>query len=346
MTATGLIPRKRLERIPRHLRLAHEYCFFLHDQCVHLLAQYEAASAHTVKIKFKNKAEAKRFAELAEDNAIDALRGTGYPEEARRVILNTITMAMVSDTLHHLFEGLKCLEKRKTVVALNLLRKPLTDNLIYLAWMLGDEDGFFEAFSSGDPARLSPSAVGNVRSVILQQALDQTKVASALSADFVREALFDRKNPHGLQGLFQHAVHLVTVQHIELRTSPENFNFIFKSHTDDDIYASVYEQLPDLMLYLSHVILELFERVEPMDHGAKTAFETRSMFGLYLVERSGTGQEVMDRLAKALTPVVSCGVCKTPVVITPHNASRIVLTESFRCTACRRVQPFPFAWLF
>lgn len=335
-----------MERIPRELRLAHEYCFFLHDQCVHLLAQYEAAGAHSVKIKFRSQEEAKRFSQLAQGGAIDALRATGYPAEARRVILNTITIAMVSDTLHHLFEALKCLEKRKAVVAFNLLRKPLTDDLIYLAWMLGDEDGFFEAFSSGDAARLSANAVGNVRTTILQKALDETKVASAISADFVREALFDRKNPHGLQGLFQHAVHLVTVQHIELRTSPENFNFIFKNHADDDIYASVYEQLPHLMLYLSHIILELFERIAPMDPGAKFGFETRSMFGLYLVERGDTGQDVVDRLTKTLTPDVGCGDCETPLVVTMHNASRIVLTESFRCTACRRVQPFPFAWLF
>ena len=39
-------PRNRLRWIPQDLQLAHEYCFFLHDECVRLLAEYEAVRAH------------------------------------------------------------------------------------------------------------------------------------------------------------------------------------------------------------------------------------------------------------------------------------------------------------
>lgn len=131
MTAIGLIPQSRMARIPKGERLAHEYCFFLHDECVSLLKQYEEAEALHVKVKFRSKVEADLFEGLANDDSIEALRAAGYPKQARRVILNTITMAMVSDCLHHLFEALKCLEKRKSVVALNLLRKPLMDSLLY-----------------------------------------------------------------------------------------------------------------------------------------------------------------------------------------------------------------------
>ena len=161
-SSCSLIPRNRLNRIPQELRLAHEYCFFLHDQCVALLVQYEAADAHTVTFKFRDGAEAKRFSKLAKKDAVDALRETGHLVEARRVILNTITMAMVSDSLHHIFEALKCIEKRKTVVALNLLRKPLTDSLVHLSWMLGDEDAFYKAFSAGQPEALTLKRLGNI----------------------------------------------------------------------------------------------------------------------------------------------------------------------------------------
>ena len=40
---------------------------------------------------------------------------------------------MVSDCLHHVYKALRCLEKRKVIVALNLLRKPLTDKFLYLS---------------------------------------------------------------------------------------------------------------------------------------------------------------------------------------------------------------------
>ena len=67
---------------------------------------------------------------------------------------------MVSDCLHHLYEALCCMEKRKVIVAHNLLRKPLTDNLMYLSWMLGDEDAFYAAFTaeSGDDGGFAPVA--------------------------------------------------------------------------------------------------------------------------------------------------------------------------------------------
>ena len=38
-----LIPRNRLRWIPRHLRLAYEYCFFLDDESTRLLVEYEGA---------------------------------------------------------------------------------------------------------------------------------------------------------------------------------------------------------------------------------------------------------------------------------------------------------------
>jgi len=347
MTATGLIPRRRLANIPRELRLAHEYCYFLHDQGVHLLGQYEAARAHIVTTKFKNRRDAKTFQKLAgEGDAVSAMRTIGYTAEARRVVLNTITMAMVSDCLHHIFEALQCFEKRKFVVALNLLRKPLVDNLVYLSWMLGDEDSFYQAFSSGDPEALSPRKLGNFRSKIIAQALAKTDVADVLTPELVLGAIFDPKNQHGLYGVFQHAVHLVTVDRPELRTSPENFNFIFKSPYDDDTYHSVYEQLPGLLLYLMHVMLELFQRMAAMDPGAKRAFEVRSIFGLYLVEGGDNFDYVLKCFTNVLAPELCCPDCKAPLKITLHNASRIVLTESFRCTTCRVVAPFPFAWLF
>lgn len=131
MTATGrLIPRRRLRWIPKHLRLAHEYAFFLHDEAGRLLVEYEGAEAHFVKVKFKSKRDAKAFDNPEDSSGLTVLRKLGYEKQARRVILNQITMAMVSDCLHHIYEALICLEKRKVIVACNLLRKPLLPHTV------------------------------------------------------------------------------------------------------------------------------------------------------------------------------------------------------------------------
>jgi hypothetical protein len=341
-----LIPRSRLGWIPGDLQLAHEYCFFLQDEGVRLLVQYEAAKANVVAVQFRNKAEAKQFNKLAEkEDTITAMRAIGYEAEARRVVLNQITMAMVSDCLHHIYEALRCLEKRKVVVALNLLRKPLTDNLLYLSWMLGDEDGFYNAFTTKSPKGITASILKGRRAEILSNALAKTEVADVLRSEFIDRTLFEQANESGFQKLFQHAVHLITAQRVELQTTPENFNFIFKKYTDDDLYELIYYALPHMLLYLSHVIFCLFEQIAAPEGGGKRAFHTRSILGLYLVEGGENGTHALERV-EGIVNAAFCPDCDSGLKITPHNAGRLLLTESFRCTACRRVQPFPFSWLF
>lgn len=340
-----LIPRNRLARIPSSLHLAHEYCFFLHDESARILVEYEGANAHVVSVKFRNKSEAKAFKDRAtKEDTIAAMRACGYEAAARRVILNQITLAMVSDCLHHIYEALRCLEKRKVIVALNLLRKPLTDNLLYLSWILGDEDEFFHAFTTSSPKGITSSFLKERRADILSKGLSQTKVSDVLTVGFVNKTLFDRTYPSGLQMLFQHAVHLVTTLHVELETTPENFNFIFKNYADDDVYDVIYYGLPHVLLYLSHVIMGLFGRIAPAEAGSAKAFEERSILGLYLVE----GGENEANAIKHLTGLtrISCPSCQSGLKVTAHNAARLSLTDSYRCTKCQRVHPFPFSWTF
>lgn len=343
---SNLIPPKRLKLIPKEMRLAHEYCFFLHDEFTRILVEYETKNAHLLSLKFKNKKERKLFAETEKSSdVITALRAIGRHDEARRGILSTITLAMVSDCAHHIYESLKCFEKRKIVPAFNLLRKPLLDNLMYIAWMVADEDDFYKTFTSGDPKKISPNMIGNRRKEILQKAIEKTELNGIVDADEIISIVFDIKYPDGLYGLFQHAVHLVTVQRIEIQTLPENFNFIFKSPLDDDIYEALYSQLPTVLLFLAHAILVLFERISPADEGSKKAFTFRTINAYRLLHEGGAVAltEIMNGI---LSSKLKCSECASPFRVTPHNTARLLLSESYRCPQCRRVLPFPFSWIF
>lgn len=346
MTTSGLIPRRRMRWIPAEHRLAHEYCYFLHDESARLLVEYEKAEAHLVSIDFANKKEEKLFKKVAKTDAIEAMRLIGHHDAARRVILNTITMALVSDCLHHVYEALQCMEKRKSIVAFNLLRKPLTDNLLYLSWMFGDENSFFNSFMKGDPTLLTQKQLGNRRVTIVADALRQTALSSILDADFIVDSIFEAKNAQGLYGAMQQAVHLITAQRAEVRTDPQNFNFVFKNHTDNDVYDGVYDLLPPLLLYLAHVMLGLFERIKPMDEGAKSAFVFRTTHGLSLIGDADEVRAIRTLLTSLLQPHCSCAHCDAPLTVTTHNAARILLTDSCRCTSCRRAMGLPFSWLF
>lgn len=343
--SVGLIPRKRLQWIPRRLQFAHEYCFFLHDEAVRALAEYEAAEANAVSFKFRDKNEARRFnSRAAKLGPIQAMRDLGYHLEAREVILNQITFAMVSDCMHHIFEGLRCLEKRKVVVAMNLMRKPLTDNLLYLAWIAGDAANFYDCFVANSPRGIAASIVKARRQEIIESAIEKIGLRDIMDADLLNEMLFKQAAPNGLQRLFQHAVHLVTVQRPELLTEPENFNFIFWPYEDDDLYELIYGCLPLALLFLSQVILALFERMKPPDPGSLAAFRTRALIGFGLSQ----GYDKHTDLLALLEPlsVLNCETCGASLNVTPHNAARLALTDTYRCSACRRIQPFPLSWLF
>lgn len=287
-----------------------------------------------------------RFAEIAnESDAIEALQQLGYTSEARRVVMNTISLAMIADCLHHLYEALKCLEKRKLVVALNLLRKPLKESLIYLAWMYEDSDDFYAEFMRGSPHGLSQSRLGNTRREILASAIRKLDSGYCFDVESLIQAVYRRENPDGLERYFQHAVHLVTTKYEVTRTSPQNFNFIFKNPLDDDVYEVVYGCLPYVLCFLSFIVIELFNEMKGMDKGARSAFRMRAILGMQVTEGSGAS-ELAQALIGVLETNVSCPDCEQDLKVTRYNMARILLTESYRCTSCRRSQSLPFSYLF
>src|SRR5262249_49240081 len=100
-----------------------------------------------------------------------------------------------------------------------------------------------------------------------QHPVKKTAVASVTKPASL--TLFDRKSSQSLELAFQHAVHLIANIHVELRTTPQNFNFISKSYPEDDTYEGAYKWLPYALLFLCHVIMALYDRMHPMDEGAR-----------------------------------------------------------------------------
>ena len=146
--------------------------------------------------------------------------------------------------------------------------------------------------------------------------------------------------------MFQHAVHLITAERIEIKTSPENFNFIFKNPGEDDIYEALYVTLPTVLLYLAHVILALYERIQPPTPGARKAFVFRTVNAYRFLHQEGGRAALAEVMGEAFSPHIKCPGCATPLKVTEYNAMRLLLTESFRCTHCRHNQPFPLSWIF
>lgn len=341
-----LIPTSRLKWLPADTRLAHEYCFFLHDEFARMLVEYEHADAHKVKFKLASAREGERIEVLAKQtDPVSALRALGRDAEARRVVLNTITMAMVSDCAHHIYEALRCFEKAKIIPGFNLLRKPLLDSLMYFTWMAADEDGFISAFASGDPNKITQKVLGNKRRELMRAAIDMTGLSAVMRPEDLHSILFNAADPDGLYGLFQHAVHLVTVDRLEIRTSPENFNFIFSQPADHEIYRALYGALPTVLLYLTLVVMTLFDRIQPMERNPKSALKFRAINGYRLLLGRANSDAIRTAIDEVLSQHVRCADCDAELKVTRGNAARILLADFFQCGACRRKQLFPFSWM-
>lgn len=347
MRSIGLVSQKRLKNIPASARLSHEYCYFLHDQCVQVLKEYEKHKAHHITFKFKKRSDKEIFETIAgQQDAITAMRSIGAERHAKRLVVNQTTFSLTSDCLHHIYEALSCLERRKAVVSFNLLRKPLTDSLHYLTWMLLDEDDFYKAFSKRDAKFLAIETIGKARQDLFKKADQVLGITQFVKSDYIINTIY-RKNSPLLQYYFQHAVHLITTFHSEIKTTPENFNFIFKSPNDDDIYLLLYSHLPKILFFLCHVIMRSLDRMHKMERGAQTAFGVRSRLGLYLSQGGNENNEhARKQLLAILSPKASCRHCQQALLLTNYNMARITLSDSFRCTYCRKTNPFPFSWIF
>ena len=336
----GLVARKRLRQIPKDYRALHEFCFFLHDECVRALLEYETARAHIETIKFSTSRKGKEFETLVKTmDVIGALRALGYRDATRRVVLNTIRMAMISDCLHHIYEAFRCFEKRKFIVGFNLLRKPLTENLLYLCWMYGREDEFYCRFTAGDPKALTTKELGPKRVSIYADAIARLEHHYLFNAETLENLLYKRSSGDGLQMYFQHAVHLVTTLNQETRTAAENFNFIFRDPLDDDIYDVIYKHSPMVLLFLSHVIVGVFDEMKKMDETSRHLFELRTVLGYGLIvgpERDGT----LAAFEAMLEERPKCGMCAREESLTKREASRMLLMAEFRCGHCGTWNPY------
>ena len=340
MKHIGLIPRNRLKNIPETIKPKHELCFFLHDQCACALVEYESAGAHIETIQFKNREDFTRFEKLSSDtDVIGALRNLGYDRASKNVVLNTISMAIISDCLHHVYEALRCFEKRKYIVGLNLLRKPLKESLLYLAWMHGRRDEFYDQFTKGDSDDLSPAKIAEKRKEIYSDAIENIEHDELFDPEAIVSMIYNRKNGNGLELFFQHAVHLITTRYPELKTSAENFNFIFKDPFDDDVYVLVYQNLPYLLLFMSHVIMGVFNQMKKMDQTSKDLFLVRSTFLYSLIVGSNKARALED-FREFISSSPSCSKCFWECRITLYNAVRMLCMSEFRCTNCRKSNPF------
>lgn len=338
----GMRPLDRLMNIPHQMRPHHEFCFFLHDRMVALLAEYEAAGVHRwVSNGFADAAAKNGF--KGEIDVIEVLRKSGLTATGKHLLLSHLTLALTSDMLHFLFEGLCCLEKRKFAVAFSLLRKPFKENMLFLAWMVGDPEDFLTRFEKNNYTSLNGVQPAR-RQEILNQAIERLATKEAFDADLIDRLVFSKEQANGFEPLWQKATHLITSQGKNLQTEDRNINFIFNDASSDHLYFRTYDTLAYLMLFLVQLALRAFSEIA-QSNVATTSHLILVSLGTFECLTGSTQGLMTKKVLKPLRSMLTCLHCDTPFRLDRRNAMSLYLQERAYCKACGLESEVPLYWL-
>ncbi len=348
MPNVGYLDIDRLVLIPERYWPHHEFCFFLHDQMLQLLRQYESSDIHNIVVRAFEGALNEMDLPAAEDDIkidfLDALKKHGMVKQYRHHIVSHLVLALTADLLNFLYEALACFEKRKFAVGFSLLRKPLKENLLFLAWLLGNEDDFVARFEKDTYTTLN-GIDPERRQQLLADAIELLATKEAFAADLLEEMIFSKAHQKSFESVWQRATHLITSQGALLRTEDLNLNFIFHDVGSDGFFDLLYSNLPYVMLFSIQLSLECFSRIVPANE-LTTSHLILSSMGAYESLFEGKRKVgVTSTLRRTLGSFMKCVHCGAPFRLTKDNAVGMYLRETLRCGKCHLASPFPLYWL-
>ena len=336
------LPAEKIGAVPPKFVARHEFCFYLHDMILHLLIEVENLKIRSGKFEISPSDQA--IIQGTSEDFLDFLLKSDHRNQASRMLLNHVMVALVSDFLSFVYEGLIALSKRKFSVGFSLLRKPFKENLLHLSWMLADTVEYFEKFESSPATLMESRKTDQVARVkIIEKAIENCFIKDLFNAENIEKVIYDKNYDAGLASLFDKATHLVTGARA-IRTEPLNLNFIFKDPRDDDIFESAYSSISLVLMYAFTILSSELEKITPID----TSYVRRRLLISFMVYQSlflKGPPKFYKALEKALGDLVKCSVCKSRYKAKKAAVPRLLISERFECPECSSDVSFPILWL-
>ena len=344
METLGIIDEERLELLPGNYRAAHEFCFYLHDKLLEMLAEYDLNRVQDTVIDAFKSAIVGHEDKFGDLNLLEFMKENELIEPYKHHLISHTVIALTADMLHFIYEALMCLEKRKFSVAFSLLRKPLKEHLFFLSWILADEDDFISRFESNNYISFK-GVTKDVRIEIIDKAIKKLHIEDAFDAETIWNFVYSKTYSNGFEPTWQRATHLTTSQGELLKTEDYSLNFIFENAFDDYYYEFLSSKLPYIFLFITQVTLESFNRIHPINE--KTTWHLIiTMMGCYeALFLDGRSLTITRMLQKQLGALLNCIHCESKLKIKKSNAAQLYLHESFICENCGLRSDLPLYWL-
>ncbi|MGA3310489.1 MAG: hypothetical protein ABSD08_18045 [Xanthobacteraceae bacterium] len=310
-----------------------------------MLRDAELSKAAHVSIEFSEEEQLASITKEFGQDPIGYLEKHGYHTEVKRICINQLSLALFADMMHFVHEALKALEKRKTTVALALLRKPLKENLFFAAWMCADEDEFFHKFAKSPPDEMESERLSaSKRRQVLADAIKKLDPKTFSDADVIYDLIYEKKTDRGLANLFDKATHLVTSRGVHLRTEKMNLNFIFKSPLDTDVYDYVYFRIAYLLIFALLIQTALYSRMGSLNPSYKM-WVCLVALGTYHALFVDGPSPIIESLNRSLKEFLVCPYCRSRARIRKSYAAQFFIGQKLLCASCRNDSDFPLFWL-
>lgn len=342
----GYLPYENIQNIPSKYIPTHEFIFFLHDQCVNLLTEYEQSNLDEIGIDKIIEAYSQKFPDHNADiiEILQYCKNKGLDAPYYHFLISKILMGLTSDLLHFTYEALKGFEKRKFSVAYSLLRKPFKENLVFICLLLNNYENFIDLFEQETDKSLNNIHSSKRRS-IFQEAISNLALSEVFDANLIEEMIFSKQHPLGLEIPWQKATHLMTSQGTFLKTGKMFINSIFEDPNDVEQYESVYTSLPYIMLFTTHVLLECFQKLVNLNENTYQHI-TLSSLGCYEnLYTNGRKRYLTRSYARSFKKLLQCIHCGNNITLTKENSLRMFMTGMLICNHCHMNSEFPFYWL-
>lgn len=259
--------------LPKEFISGHELCFFIHD----LLANTLVSGENQDIFNYEFSLEERTANNLENDEDILLFLQENKLYEDRNKLLKTFILpAVLSDTLHCIYEALISSKKGKLNISYMLIRKPIQESLYLLESMIIDEIEFGKSMSE-NPLKLRPSNAGGIEGHTkrINIILDKLGLSNLFSASYLANLRYNKRSEDNFDGICNHAMHLFT-QHDAIKTDKFNINFIFSDYNSKRTqWASLYSRLPYILLYLYYIVEYLMEEICPTEKSFIKEMELR-----------------------------------------------------------------------
>lgn len=347
MKSLDYLDSERLKLLPESYWLAHEFCFYLHDAIARMMTEYEISGIHNIVADSLEEAIQSLNAEdkFQDIELLSFLKNNDetYAFYKKHILSQTI-IAMTSDMLHFLYEALSCFEKRKFSVGFSLLRKPFKEHLLFMCWILSNEDDFIRRFEQDNFKSFKLNTQDEKKGIILN-AIDQLHTKEAFDGELIFELIFSKTLEKGFEPTWQRATHLTTSMGSLLKTEDLSFNFIFENPNEDYYFEFLEDSLPYLMFFMLQVCLACFDKIyltndKTVNHLIYTSLGVFECLNFY--KDSST---VMNSIQENFDNFLKCMYCNQHLTLNKESFAKLLISETFECKECGLTNDFPFHWL-